>query len=98
MAGTSPAMTWEAPTHQTRDETIPGSAMIMKDEYDFSKAECGMFYRADVPLVPPVYLDPDILRILTARAATQGISLNELVNYTLQRHNLRLFEGLKTKR
>ncbi len=33
----------------------------MKDEYDFSKAERGKFYRRDAVLVPPVHLDPEVL-------------------------------------
>jgi hypothetical protein len=31
----------------------------MKDEYDFSNAERGKFYRPDVQLIPPVRLDPE---------------------------------------
>ena len=40
----------------------------MKDEYDFSKAERGRFYRQDAVLAPPVRLRPEVLAFLTARA------------------------------
>jgi hypothetical protein len=33
----------------------------MKDEYDFSNAERGKFYRRDAQLIPPVHLDPEVL-------------------------------------
>ena len=57
----------------------------MKDDYDFSKAERGRFYRADAILTPPVHLDPDVLAFLTARAAARGVSLSELVNALLKK-------------
>ncbi|MGO9004201.1 MAG: hypothetical protein ACLQIQ_17525 [Beijerinckiaceae bacterium] len=56
----------------------------MKDEYDFSKAERGRFYRPDAILAPPVHLDADVLAFLSARAKAQGISLDELVNRLLK--------------
>jgi hypothetical protein len=40
----------------------------------------GRFFREDVQLVPPVYLDPEVLRYLAACAAMRGVSLGELVN------------------
>lgn len=57
----------------------------MKDEYDFSKAERGRFFRTDATLVPPVHLDPDVLSFLSARAQARGISLDELVNALLKK-------------
>ena len=57
----------------------------MKDEYDFSKAERGKFYRRDAVLVPPVHLDPEVLAFLTARAQARGVSLSELVNALLKK-------------
>jgi hypothetical protein len=41
--------------------------------------------REGATLVPPVHLEPDILRYLAERAAAQGISLNALVNTLLQK-------------
>jgi predicted HicB family RNase H-like nuclease len=57
----------------------------MKDEYDFSKAERGRFYRKDAVLVPPVHLEPEVLAFLTVRAQARGIPLNELVNELLKK-------------
>jgi hypothetical protein len=57
----------------------------MKDEYDFSKAERGKFYRQDAVLTPPVHLDPEVLAFLTARAQARGVSLSELVNALLKK-------------
>jgi len=57
----------------------------MKDEYDFSKAERGKFYRPGARLAPPVHLDPDVLAVLATRARAQGVSLDELVNRLLKK-------------
>jgi hypothetical protein len=57
----------------------------MKDEYDFSKAERGRFYREGAVLVPPVHLDPEVFAFLTARAEARGIPLSELVNELLKK-------------
>ena len=57
----------------------------MKDEYDFSNAERGKFYRPDAQLIPPVHLDPEVLSYLAARAEARGTSLNELVNELLRK-------------
>jgi hypothetical protein len=57
----------------------------MKDEYDFSKAERGKFYRPGAVLIPPVHLDPEVLAFLTARAEARGVSLSELVNALLKK-------------
>jgi len=66
----------------------------MKDEYDFSKGERGKFYREGAELVPPVHLEPDILRYLSARAAAQGTSLSALVNRLLEK-DIELIEVAK---
>jgi len=57
----------------------------MKDEYDFSKAERGRFFRPGAVLAPPVHLDPEVLAFLTERATARGLSLNELVNALLKK-------------
>jgi predicted HicB family RNase H-like nuclease len=66
----------------------------MKDEYDFSKAERGKFYRRDVQLIPPVQLDPENLDYLAERAAARGMSLNALVNELL-RKEIELIEATR---
>ena len=57
----------------------------MTDEYDFSKAERGKFYRPNAMLNPPIHLDPDVLTFLKARADARGVTLNELVNALLKK-------------
>jgi hypothetical protein len=57
----------------------------MKDEYDFSNAVRGKFYRPGAQLIPPVHLDPEILNYLSARAEARGTSLSELVNELLRK-------------
>ena len=57
----------------------------MKDEYDFSNAERGRFFRPDAVLGPPVHLDPDVLAFLSARAQARGMPLDELVNALLKK-------------
>jgi len=57
----------------------------MKDEYDFSRAQRGRFYRSDTNLNPSVHLDPDVLAFLAVRAEARGVSLSELVNALLKK-------------
>jgi len=57
----------------------------MKDEYDFSNAERGKFYRPGVELQLPVYLDDEVRIYLQERAKSKGIDVNRLVNDMLKR-------------
>jgi hypothetical protein len=57
----------------------------MKDHYDFSNAERGKFYRKDVVLKIPVYLEPEVRRFLSEHAKAKGIEVGELVNDLLKR-------------
>jgi hypothetical protein len=57
----------------------------MKDEYDFSKAQRGRFYRPGAVLAPPVHLEPEVLAFLSARAEARGVSLSDLVNALLKK-------------
>jgi len=66
----------------------------MKDEYDFSNAERGKFYRPGVQLIPPVHLDPEVLSYLVARAEAHATSLNNLVNELL-RKDIELIEAAR---
>ena len=68
----------------------------MKDEYDLSKAkaERGRFFRRDAQLIPPVHLDPEVLRYLAERAQARGTSLNELVNELLKK-DIELIEAAR---
>ncbi|MGO9484162.1 MAG: hypothetical protein ACLPX9_06220 [Rhodomicrobium sp.] len=57
----------------------------MQNEYDFSRAQRGKFYRKGAELVPPVHLEPEILKYLQARADARGTSLSQLVNQLLKK-------------
>jgi hypothetical protein len=66
----------------------------MKDEYDFSRAERGRFYRPNAVLIPPVHLDPEVLAFLSARADARGVSLSDLVNALLKK-DIELIEAVE---
>jgi hypothetical protein len=52
----------------------------MRDEYDFSKAERGKFYRPDAVFSFPVYLDPDVNAFLSQLAERKKVDIQEVVN------------------
>lgn len=56
----------------------------MKEGYDFTGAERGKFHVEGAVLTPPVHLEPDVLRYLSARAEARGATLNDLVNGLLR--------------
>jgi len=57
----------------------------MKDEYDFSHAERGKFYRPNLRLIPPVRLEPEVLDFLATRAKERGTTINQLLNQLLKK-------------
>jgi hypothetical protein len=57
----------------------------MKDEYDFSAAERGKFFREGARLVPQVHLEPEVLDHLMELASARGVSLSSLVNTLLRK-------------
>jgi hypothetical protein len=59
----------------------------MKDEYDFSGAEQGKFYRTLEELDMPIYLDKDVKEFLIKRIKRTGksCSINEMVNSLLRK-------------
>ena len=58
----------------------------MKDEYDFSKAARGKFYRPDARLKLPVYLDDDLAEIIENYAMQQKTDTQTIVNDFLRRN------------
>ena len=66
----------------------------MKSEYDFSKGERGKFFKAEAELRLPIYLDADVQRYLTERAADKGVPLGEMVNGLLKRE-IQIIESVK---
>ena len=63
----------------------------MKEEYDFTNAEQGRFYRPIEELEIPVYLDADIRAILMKKLkeARSELSLNSIVN-SLIKHDIEI--------
>jgi hypothetical protein len=57
----------------------------MKREYDFSKAECGRFYRPGAKLNLPVYLEPKVQAWLDKVAGKRGEDVGKLVNRLLKK-------------
>jgi allophanate hydrolase subunit 1 len=57
----------------------------VKDEYDFSGAERGKFFREASRLRLPLYLDDQVLKDLTERARINGVTVSELVQDLLKR-------------
>lgn len=57
----------------------------MKKEYDFSTGERGKFYRPGVELNIPVYLEPDVAKVVRERARKKDVSIAAVVNDWLRR-------------
>ena len=57
----------------------------MKKEYDFSKGERGKFYRKGVELNIPVYLEPDVAKVVRQRARMSESSIGAVVNDWLRK-------------
>ncbi len=56
----------------------------MKKEYDFSKAERGKFFRKDITINLPVYLDDEVRSFVTGIAKKKHSDLNRVVNDLLR--------------
>lgn len=54
--------------------------MMMKEEYDFSKAERGKFYHPDVTLNIPIYLEPENLVFVEKLAKKKRSDMSKIVN------------------
>ncbi|MBK9167044.1 MAG: hypothetical protein IPM24_06205 [Bryobacterales bacterium] len=66
----------------------------MKKGYDFRGGERGKFFRPDASLRIPIYLDADVQRYLSERAADKGVPLGEMVNRLLERE-IQIIESVK---
>nr|VFJ58466.1 MAG: hypothetical protein BECKDK2373C_GA0170839_106521 [Candidatus Kentron sp. DK] len=58
----------------------------MKEEYDFTNAERGKFYRPDAKLNIPVYLDDEVRDFVAGIAKQKHSDLNQVVNELLRRN------------
>ncbi len=52
----------------------------MKKEYDFSKGERGKFYKHDLKLNLPIYLEPETLTFVQSIARKKKSDLSTVVN------------------
>jgi hypothetical protein len=66
----------------------------MREEYDFSKSERGKFYRPDVKLNLPVYLDEEVQAFVQAIAEKRKTDLSTVVNQLL-RGDMQLADAVK---
>jgi hypothetical protein len=57
----------------------------MKDEYDFTDAEQGKFYRPINELDIPIYLDKEVKEFFIERMRNRQFSLNEVINSLLKK-------------
>jgi len=66
----------------------------MIKEYDFSKGERGKFYRPDMKLNIPIYLDEEVSAFIEKIAAKKRIDRSSVVNELL-RGDIRLVEAME---
>ena len=66
----------------------------MKKEYDFSKGVRGKFYRPNVRLNLPVYLDDDIAEFVQEYAKHKKLDMQTVVNDIL-RNNKEMIQSLR---
>ncbi len=66
----------------------------MKPEYDFSKGKRGKFYRQDMKLNIPIYLDDEVSAFVEKIAARKGIDRASVVN-DLLRGDIKLAEAME---
>jgi hypothetical protein len=58
--------------------------MNMKKDYDFSKGERGKFYRPDMKLNIPIYLDEEVSVFVEKIASKKRIDRSSVVNELLR--------------
>ena len=56
----------------------------MKEEYDFSKAERGKFYRPGAKLNLPIYLEEDVREYAVEKARSLGVAVGQFVGDVLK--------------
>ncbi len=66
----------------------------MRKEYDFSKGERGKFYRPDIKLNIPVYLDEEVAGFIDRIAEKKGCDRSSVVNELL-RQDMKLAEAME---
>lgn len=59
--------------------------MIMKKQYDFSKGERGKFYKPNLQLNIPVYLDPKLQKSVEEIARRKGQEIGAVVSHIVRK-------------
>jgi hypothetical protein len=67
---------------------------VMKKEYDFSKGVRGKFYRPNVRLNLPIYLDEDIAEFIQKYAKRKKVDAQTVVNKLL-RNNKEIIQAIQ---
>ncbi len=67
----------------------------MRKEYDFSKGERGKFYRPNVELNLPIYLEPDIAKFIRELARRKKLPIELLINNWLRQEMAFMKTGVK---
>jgi hypothetical protein len=65
----------------------------MRKEYDFSKGVRGKFYRPNVELNLPIYLEPDVAKFVRELARAKDTAIEAIVNSWL-RQDIRHYSDL----
>jgi hypothetical protein len=68
--------------------------MKMRKEYDFSKGERGKFYRPDMKLNLPIYLDEEVSAFVDKIASKKKIDRSSVVNELL-RGDIKIAEAME---
>ena len=68
--------------------------MNMRKEYDFSKGERGKFYRPDMKLNIPIYLDEEVSAFVDKIASKKKIDRSSVVNQLL-RGDIKIAESME---
>jgi hypothetical protein len=56
----------------------------MREEYDFSKGERGKFFRPDLKLNIPIYLEEEVSAFVERIASKKGVDRSSVVNELLR--------------
>ncbi len=65
----------------------------MKDEYDFSKGERGKFFRKNIKINLPIYLEPDTREFVEKIALKKGLEIETVVNKLIKK-NIQLVKAI----
>ena len=68
--------------------------MNMREEYDFSKGVRGKFYRPDMKLNIPIYLDEEVSAFVDKIASKKGMDRSSVVNQLL-RGDIKIAEAME---